>query len=370
MNQKIAIYIPLLNFGGAERVVLDLLCEFAKEGEFDVHLITDAHSSVLIKQVPSTLKIIHLQCAGFLNKFSKILKLRRLLKEYNFDFIISNLTHANIHMAFVKLISIDNNCKLILVEHNVVSHYIYHLKNIVKKLLLWFFVLVLYRVANRIVCVSNSVKEDLEKTFYLQKSLCEVIYNPIDVAKILLLKNEPIDSEVAEFIKDKKVLISVGRLVPQKNHALLLQAFFLLKNSNYVLLIVGDGALRSDLEKYVFEKNISNSVKFLGYQTNPYKYIVAADILVLTSIFEGFGLVLVEAMLLGTQIVAVKGAAVIEIVNLMQTGYLSSNDPQDLAREILLASFQDDQLSDYENRITSSFGVKHVYRCYKDLLAK
>lgn len=368
MNQKIAIYIPVLNIGGAERVVLDLLNEFAKEGDFDVYLITEAHASVLINQVPSEIKIINLQCDGFFNKFYKILKLRQIIKEYNIKFIISNLTHANIHVALVKLLFIDNNYKIILVEHNVVSHYILHLKSVVKKLLLWIFTLVLYRVANRIVCVSNSVKEDLEKTFFVNKSRCEVIYNPIDVTKILLLKNELVDEEYSEFIKNKKVLISVGRLVPQKNHLLLLKAFFLLKNSNYVLIIVGDGPLRYDLEKYIFENNISNSVKLLGYQENPYKYMVTADILVLTSIFEGFGLVLVEALLLGTQIIAVRGAAVIEIFNLMQSGFLSSNDPQDLVRKILLASSKDDQLSDYENIIISNFGVNHVYQCYKKLI--
>ena len=370
MNKKIAFYIPLLNIGGAERVVLDLLREFAVKGEFDVYIITDIENSVLANQIPKAIKLIHLQCGGVVNRLLKIVRLRTLLREHKFDFVISNLTHANIHIIMAKVLFHIKNTKLVLVEHSVASQYINQIDGAVKRVLLWILTWLFYRRCDKLVCVSGNVKDDLVKHFHIPESQCEVIYNPIDVNKILAMKTEAIDPYVIEFIKNKKVLISVGRLERQKNHKLLLQAFSLLGRSEFVLLIVGDGTLRKELEEFVRENHLADSVKFMGFQTNPYKYIKAANLLVLPSMFEGFGLVLVEAMLLGKQVVAVQSETIIEIIKLMGNGYLSNSNPHDLAEQILLASSQNNQDDNYVESVTAKFAANSVYSLYREMLIK
>lgn len=369
MNKKVAFYIPLLNIGGAERVVVDLLREFADREEFEVYIITDIERSVLIDQIPKTVRCVHLKCAGGFSKMHKIFRLRTLLQEHGFDFVISNLTHANVHVALAKVLFRLKGIKLILIEHSVPSQYIGQIRGVIKRELLKTFVLLFYRSADKIVCVSRTVRDDLVKHFYVSNLQCEVIYNPVDICKILALKAEALDLDVIQFIKNKKVLISVGRLSKEKNHKLLLRAFVLLRSyDEFVLLLVGDGALRKELEDFVTENNLIDCIKFLGFQTNPYKYMEASDILVLPSMFEGFGLVLFEAMMLGKQVVAVRSEATTEIVNLMGNGFLSNNEPQDLAEKVLLASSR--HIVDKEMIISkcSRFSVSNVYLHYKNLL--
>nr|WP_272499985.1 glycosyltransferase [Chromohalobacter moromii] len=105
---------------------------------------------------------------------------------------------------------------------------------------------------------------------------------------------------------DVLVVLHVGRLDVQKNQALLLSAFSLAVNSvpNLKLVILGEGEEKKNLEELASELGVKDSVDFVAFQDNPYPYYKAADLFVLSSDWEGFGNVIVEALACGTPVIS------------------------------------------------------------------
>ena len=122
---------------------------------------------------------------------------------------------------------------------------------------------------------------------------CFFIPNPIDFKEIDRLKLEAIDEED---IFSKKVIVNVGRLTKQKGQWILLEAFAKLNNPEYNLIILGVGEKEEELKQLSKTLKIADKVYFLGFKSNPFKYLYNSDIFVLSSLWEGFGNVIVEAM--------------------------------------------------------------------------
>ena len=102
-----------------------------------------------------------------------------------------------------------------------------------------------------------------------------------------------------KFFKGKFTkIITIGRLVDQKDHITMLKAINLIKDDNIKLLIIGEGQNRSLLIKYINENKLSSKVKILPFKKNPYKYLILSDIFLFTSVFEGLPNVLLEAQCL------------------------------------------------------------------------
>ncbi|MEX0605676.1 MAG: glycosyltransferase [Marinobacter sp.] len=151
--------------------------------------------------------------------------------------------------------------------------------------------------------VSSGVLESAEEAFAtsdIQPKSMRVITNPCPVKQIRELAAQN-DLDIPE----EPYLINVARLVPQKGHDLLLQAFAQ-ANIPHQLVIVGDGHLRSALERKAGELGIAHRVLFAGKRTNPYPWMKQADLFVLASEYEGLGIVLTEALACGTPIMSVQ----------------------------------------------------------------
>jgi len=144
------------------------------------------------------------------------------------------------------------------------------------------------------------MQRDLVENYNFPKEQSVVINNPIDIKKINELSNKSIKYP---FDRNKIRLISVGGLRYEKRQDLLLKAFAKLSDK-YTLTIIGDGIKRDELEKLSKKLEIDNRVVFLGYLKNPYPYIKSADIFLLTSEYEGFPNVLLEANLLKIPVIA------------------------------------------------------------------
>ncbi|MBK5721506.1 glycosyltransferase [Dysgonomonas sp. Marseille-P4677] len=166
-----------------------------------------------------------------------------------------------------------------------------------------------YSFFDEIVSVSKSVQSSVEELFS-HKSI--VIYNPIDINKI--------KKEASLFTVDKEkkglVFISVGRLVPQKGYDRLIPIIGKLVTEGFSLnlWIVGEGPERKRLEDLIQEWKLEGIVKLLGYQSNPYPYIKAADWFVFSSRYEGYGLVVAEALILETPVVSVMCAEMTQLL--------------------------------------------------------
>lgn len=131
--------------------------------------------------------------------------------------------------------------------------------------------------------------------------------NLVDPAEIQALAQEPLPSAAAEFIErcGGSIYINVGRMTPQKNHAALLEAFARLGDRRSGLILVGDGPLAAELESRAVSLGIADQVFFAGFQPNPYPFVAASDVFVMSSAYEGQGIVILEAICLGKPVVSV-----------------------------------------------------------------
>ncbi len=166
----------------------------------------------------------------------------------------------------------------------------------------WFMATVYPRL-EKVVAVSEGLADDLRTHFGWPNVLG--IRNCIDVKRVQQLAKESLPEDL-RLLFEKPVLINVAKLTFQKAQELLLAAHgqLLLEGVDHHLLLVGDGPQREDLERLAKDLGVEGSVHFLGFHSNPYPLIIASRGLVLNSRFEGFGLVLAEALALGVPVVA------------------------------------------------------------------
>ena len=162
---------------------------------------------------------------------------------------------------------------------------------------------------DKIYGVSQSVYDEFVFR-KLYKNKFEVLPNIIDKNNILDLSKEDVATE------DFSILF-VGRLTAPKNPLYFLNIIFELKNRGYKIkaLMLGDGELRTECEQYIAEKHLKHEVKLYGFVDNPYPFMKKAKVLVVPSVYEGFGLVAIEAMLLGTPVVCSNVGGLKDIVD-------------------------------------------------------
>ena len=150
----------------------------------------------------------------------------------------------------------------------------------------------------KIIFVSNESRNSYLKVYKEQKDKTLVLNNFVDIEKIKKLSTEKIDAEKK---KNKELFVFVGRLDDSSKK--LKRAINLVKELNIELWVIGDGPDRKMYEDYTKELKVENNITFFGKQSNPYKYMKQADYIILTSDYEGFPVVYLEALVLDKQII-------------------------------------------------------------------
>jgi glycosyltransferase involved in cell wall biosynthesis len=287
-QKKIAILLPSLKFGGAERVSLNLATEMKLQG-ISIDILVMSKEGEFLAEAEEKFRVYDLRC-------DRTYKLPYNLIKYAFnnhpDGIISNFFKLNLCACIARLFS--PSTRLILWEHAPPSMGAF--------CPIWLYSLlasIFYQFSTKVVAVSNGVAADIaSRTIGINGKLV-TIYNPIVPPNQLLLKKKP-DKNYK-----RSIIISLGRLEPEKNTSLLIESFALLpKQLNARLLIVGDGTERRKLEQLCIDLNVQKKIKFLGFINNPYEILINADLLVLSSNFEGFGNVIAEALYCGLPVVS------------------------------------------------------------------
>lgn len=184
--------------------------------------------------------------------------------------------------------------------------------------------IVCYKKFNHIICVSNSVQKSFQELFPSINTV-EVKYNPIDDSKIKLLANEKIEEKGKT--GNNIDLISIGRLTFQKGYDRLLPIIYQLKKEGYNLSIkiLGDGPDKDILEKYVKDNGLEDTIKFIGFCSNPYPYLKNADLFVCSSRSEGYSTVITEALILGIPIITTNCAGMNELLVDGKYGLITPN---------------------------------------------
>ena len=186
-----------------------------------------------------------------------------------------------------------------------------------------------YKTFDKVGCVSQGVKRAFIKKTGFSENV-ERHINPINAEEIIKESKETV-TDIQK--PDKLLLCTVGRLIPEKGYDRLLKCHkrLLDEGIEHELWILGEGVERNNLEAYIRENKLENSVKLLGYKTNPYPYMAKADLFVSSSRVEGFSTVLCEAIILGKPIVATRCPGTVEIAGRKGTGtIITKNDEEGL----------------------------------------
>lgn len=301
---KLLMLITSLAGGGAEKVASDLNLNFSKNIQRIIITLRSEISYPINEPLLSmNLNFIYHNLIDRLMKYIYFIiigsiKYRKFVKEYNPDISLSFLTLDNFINIFSN-IGIKN-IKVIISVHGVTSM---EFNKSIRDRLTKFMIKILYNKADLVITVSRGVKEELIREFNITPEKIRMIYNPVDIEKIQYLANEKVKDEW--FNDDLPIIINMGRLVEQKGQWHLIKAFSKVRERKQCRLVIrGNGELKPYLENLVRDLDLENDVKFLGWQDNPFKYISKSSIFVLSSLWESFGLVIIEAMACGCPVIS------------------------------------------------------------------
>lgn len=296
---RVLVYFPHLRTGGAELAMLRLAQGLRRAG-CSVTLVLHSADDVA-RRLAGTMPIIEL---GVQKTLGALMPLVRLLRREQPDFLITALTHSNIIAALAKQLA-HGRTRVIVTEHAPVSA-LARANGTWRYRILPVLLPLAYSGADAVVSVSRGVDDDLGQLLRgVARSRMHVIYNPVLSADWASFAEAPVNDD---WFADEAppVILSVGRLSPEKNLPLLLEAFLLLRQQRpeLRLALIGEGVERARLEALIEAAGCGDAVRLLGEQANPLAYMRRAAVFVLTSVFEGFGNVLVEAMATGIPVIS------------------------------------------------------------------
>ncbi len=293
-----AIYIHDLSPGGVERQCLILAQELQARG-VDVALVLHQVRGELLPLLPAGVPVINLHSARTLHD---IVRLRRYLLDDQPTVFMANVDHNNIAAMLAKALA-GTETKLVICQHNPLSAGFHATVNWKHRVVPFCYRLLASRI-DHAVAVSDGIAGELIRNAGLPRNKVSTINNAVIGDDFTERADAPVHHRWLE-AKDRPVFVTAGRLVEMKDHRNLLHAFALhLRQRPARLLILGSGPARDELQRMAGTLGIAQHVEFLGFVQNPLPYMRQADAFVLSSRFEGFGNVLVEALGCGTPVLS------------------------------------------------------------------
>lgn len=301
---KLAIFLPALYGGGAERTMLDLAQGIANRG-YEVDLVLAQAEGPYLSEIPDSVRLVDLGKGHIINRSRTLRRLPafvRYLRQERPNAVLSALTLANFFALWAHRLA-GNPGRIVVNEQNTLSHEArygpWRFDWLTPYLARYF-----YRWADHVVGVSQGVVDDLVREVGIPESLVKVIYNP-GITPTVRAKAQG-TLEHPWFADDEPpVILAVGRLMKQKDFPTLIRAFAHLRQSTPArLLILGEGAERTQLEAIISDLDISKDIGLPGFVENPFAFMKHAQVFVLSSLWEGLPTVLMEALYCGVPIVA------------------------------------------------------------------
>ena len=295
---KLALFLPSLEGGGAERIMVNLAEGFAKRGVVTDLVLARAEGPYL-SQLSSEVNLIDLSAPRVLFSTSSLAKYLRTSRP---DALISALDYANLVAVWAKRLA-RTDTKVLVTVHNQLTVPRTGRRGVKESTVLGL-MRPFYPWADEIIAVSDGVADDVTDTTGIPRHLISTIYNPV-VSDAMLAKGAGAVNSAWLKEDDPPVILGIGRFTEQKDFPTLVRAFDLVRRSHAAkLIILGEGPLRGELEALIAELGLEESVVLPGFVDNPYAYLKRAAVFALSSKWEGLPTVLIEALALGTPIVA------------------------------------------------------------------
>ena len=330
---KNAFVITGLGMGGAEHVVVNLADKLSKQGVEVLLVYLTGQAFVFPKN--KKIKVIAINMIGYRDFFNAYIKLRKIIKEFKPDVVHGHMVHANILTRLLRLsLHIP---RLISTAHNT---------NEGGRLRM-----LAYRFTDMLCDITTNVSEEAVNAFISKKAVNSkkiiCVHNGISTDRFNYSFSERNRVRKELNISSNKLLLAVGRLEIAKDYPNLINAIALLKDErlDFKLIIVGEGSQKQKLIELVSTLGVQDYVEFIGVRRDIPSLMSASDIFVLPSAWEGFGLVVAEAMACKRVVVATDCGGVKEVVG--QSGILvRPKDSIELANALSTAlNLNDDEKS-------------------------
>lgn len=291
---KIAFRLSSLGYGGAERVFLSLARHLSGQVQAEVVFVVDHRCGETVGSAEQAgFRVVSLEARRTL---WSILSLARFLQRERPDLLVSAYTDTNAAAILSSKIA-RSQTSVVVTEHASLREH-WQRRSPFKRALLGFFVSVLYRFADHTICVSHGIRQQVIEMMGRDGKV-STIHNPVRFLASEVMREDP---------RKTKAILAVGRVCAQKDYRTLIAALALLADDvDAHLTIVGgvhEKGEMEELQSLIDASGLRTRVTFVGYTEDIAAYYRRADVFVLSSAWEGFGNVLVEAMAFGVPVVS------------------------------------------------------------------
>lgn len=360
-KKKILIRIGSLRHGGAEKVLINFLKNLP-EDKYEVDLLINLYTGMYIQEVPSWVKLHYLikgemittnkpheiPVKAFRVLYQKMLLMfpsllyKFILKDKKYDVEI-----AAIHGMYRELLSSPqkNSKKIIWIQNDI-----FNLKEYTPDVIRQFFKF------DKILVISNKLKEEMQKLAGNEREKQAVIkiFNPIDKQDTLQKAN--VNIEDYPFSNDLPTFVTIGTVYPQKGYDRLLDVHKKLidEGLKHQIIIIGDGYDLENIQAKLNQLGLQETVKMLGFRSNPYPYLKKADFYVMSSRHEGFPTIIAEALILNKPVVSTDVSGIKDLLQDGKIGLITPNS-EDGIYEGMKKFLTDKELSvQYEKEIANA----------------
>lgn len=355
---RILFISNLLSYGGASKLLYDLLPRMKEKGyDCELLILTDKQSKYIdeLENIGIPVYVVPNSEKGHIKR---IQYLKNWIKKGHYDIVHVNLFPAIYYCSMVKILLGKRCPSLVMTEHstdNKRRHKPY-LRPIER---------FIYNKYEHIISISVKTQENLCKWLRTEGDLrFSVIENGIDIDVFKSAKPISKNKLCESYNFGDVLLLMVGSFTPQKNHAKLLEALSFLPG-NYKLLLAGEGPLQNEIKSKAKELDVQERVFFLGFRRDIASIMHSVDMLVIPSIWEGFGLIAAEGMACGLPIAASDVPGLSEIVGDVGVKFTPTN-PKDIAQKIKDCALliKDNALIEKMSRRVSKYDINRMVDQY------
>jgi len=298
LKMRIALLVPTMEIGGVERVFANLANGLHESGA-EVDLVLGHAGGDMSRLL---VRDIHVFDLGSDHMVESVPRLAKYLRRREPQAIIAAMTHCSAAAVLARAAA-GKKTKIVATEHSTMSRIVANTPGIKYRLLPLWSRWTLNSV-DHVVAVSSGVADDLSTQTGIPRERFQVIYNPVISDTLYLAAKDEVDHPWFQ-AGEPPVILAVGRLDKAKDFPMLIRAFRLIRNHRSArLMILGEGAERIQIEGVIRELHLTQDVALPGLEHNPYRFMKRAAALACSSKWEGFGVVLVEALALGTPVVS------------------------------------------------------------------